>query len=411
MRTRLTWRLGCAVLLLAAASHAQHADASAPVDEGREIFLKICATCHGETGDGQGVTKLDRPARSFKDGGFSFGDTPEALFRTITSGIPGSPMAAFGEALTEDQRRAVAAHVRSLGPPRQEVSEADTLMVVGNAPVVVRGILPPIVDGARLVPRGLLVGQTDGVTLQYDVDDVRLLGVRFGPFVRRTDWSGRGGTPLEPLGRVVWTDADGDPPQRWLRPASEPSAQPVPYVAQLRGTTQGKLWYRLMPDAQSTEPAFSVFESGRAAAVGSAVGFARNLSLYGTSDKGTASVLLQLDDLPASEHGMHIAPAGHAPVAEGTTRFDFTEPGTHWWVSTRPDGSAVLTGVALPVSHAPQAGVRVAAEVGDTGLAVRVDTRGDESGTPPSAVVEIFTLFAPAWDEALARRLATERPR
>ena len=42
--------------------------------------------------DGNGVTELDRPARSFRDGGFSFGNTPEALFRTISTGIPGTPM-------------------------------------------------------------------------------------------------------------------------------------------------------------------------------------------------------------------------------------------------------------------------------------------------------------------------------
>src|SRR5262245_27648388 len=99
-----------AALLLAAPNRAQDARA-------RELFVKNCAACHGETGDGKGTTKLDRPARSFKDGGFSFGNTPEALFRTISVGIPGSPMPGFDSALSEDDRKLVAAFVVTLGPP------------------------------------------------------------------------------------------------------------------------------------------------------------------------------------------------------------------------------------------------------------------------------------------------------
>ena len=56
------------------------------------------------SGDGQGTTKLDRPARSFKDGGFSFGNTKEALSKTIAYGIPGSQMPAFEAALKPEER-------------------------------------------------------------------------------------------------------------------------------------------------------------------------------------------------------------------------------------------------------------------------------------------------------------------
>ena len=59
-------------------------------------FVELCAPCHGVNGDGKGTTELDRPARSCADGGFSFGNTSEALSRTLRSGIPGTPMPAFG---------------------------------------------------------------------------------------------------------------------------------------------------------------------------------------------------------------------------------------------------------------------------------------------------------------------------
>jgi mono/diheme cytochrome c family protein len=376
-------------------------------DPGREVFLKTCATCHGETGDGVGVTKLDRPARSFKDGGFSFGDTPEALFRTITSGIAGSPMPAFGEALSEEERRAVADYVRSLGPPRVQVSDSETLMVVTDTPRIARGILAPIVDGAPLVPRGLLVGETDGLTFQYDAERVRLLGVRMGPFVRRTDWTGRGGTPLEALGRVVWTDAGGDPPQRWLRPADEGAGAPVPCVARLRGTTGGRLWYQLSPGGSSAGPLLSVFESGRAAAVEGAVGFVRHLALYGAVGRPEAVAILQLDDLPPSARAAHIAPGGRPEPAGSGARVDLAPGDTHWWVASQPDGSAVLAGIGVPLAglDVPLAGA-VAVEVAPEGLRVHVRV----AGRPASAALQVYTLLAPAWDDALAARLATGRP-
>ena len=73
----------------------------APAQDARALFLQHCASCHGETGDGKGTAELDRPARSFRDGGFSHGNTSEAIFRTLTFGIPGTPMPAAPSVLTE----------------------------------------------------------------------------------------------------------------------------------------------------------------------------------------------------------------------------------------------------------------------------------------------------------------------
>ena len=81
------------LLVSRAPESAPHQDDHA---EARTLFIANCASCHGEKGDGEGTTDLDRKARSFKDGGFSFGNTPEALFRTLTTGIPGTPMPGFG---------------------------------------------------------------------------------------------------------------------------------------------------------------------------------------------------------------------------------------------------------------------------------------------------------------------------
>ena len=177
----------------------------------RTLFRAYCANCHGETGDGKGTQVLDRPARSFRDGGFSFGNTRNAIFRTISSGIGGTPMPGFTDSLSVEDRLALADHVITLGPPAMDISTEDMELEVLGTPLVVRGHLPSLGEGLPEHPRGLLIGSTDGMTTEYRADDVRLLAVRQGRFVERTDWTGRGGTPLKPLGPVIDMIDGGNP--------------------------------------------------------------------------------------------------------------------------------------------------------------------------------------------------------
>ncbi|MFT7669198.1 MAG: mono/diheme cytochrome c family protein [Planctomycetota bacterium] len=205
-------RLGIAtVLSLFASPFAFQEEGEVPQSSSdKELFLVNCATCHGVLGDGEGVTDLDRKARSFKAGGFSFGNTPGAVQRTITSGIPGTPMPAFGEALNAKQIAALAIYVIELGPGLPPEPK-NTELVVKDQPVVVRGMLPPIAPECVTRTRAILVGMPDGFSFEYRTDDVRLLGIRQGGFVDRTDWGGRGGTALKPLGTVVKLIGGGDP--------------------------------------------------------------------------------------------------------------------------------------------------------------------------------------------------------
>jgi mono/diheme cytochrome c family protein len=169
---------------------------------GRTVYMANCARCHGASGDGQGTEKLDRPARSFLEGGFSFGNTTEAVRRVVQHGIAGTPMPGFIKTLNGSQTKAVVKYVLSLSPPSPPPS-TDAELVVGNRPMAVRGMLPPHGPGDAPEPRGLLIGGTDGLTLAYNTNDVSFRAARQGKFVRRTDWEGRGGTALEPLGRVI----------------------------------------------------------------------------------------------------------------------------------------------------------------------------------------------------------------
>lgn len=181
--------------------------------KGQEIYMLYCASCHGPSGDGKGFIELDRTARSFIDGGFSFGNTLHAISKTTSSGIPGTPMPPFVDILTEEQINLVATHVRSFAPSMKEATPDETEMIVQDRPIVVRGMIPPIREGLELHPRGLVVGNPDRFSYEYLADNVRLLTVRQGNFVRRLDWSDRGGSPLELLGSIVVSVEDGSPYQ------------------------------------------------------------------------------------------------------------------------------------------------------------------------------------------------------
>lgn len=247
--------LALSVLLSAPLAGAQDA-------VGRELFAANCALCHGEKGDGKGTASLDRLARSFVEGGFSYGNTASSIQRTVTYGIPGTPMPSFGEALNEDQIAQLTAHVIELGPGLPPEPK-DTELVVGDLPLVVRGMLPPISASGQTHPRGLLIGTPDGFIFEYSAAPLRLLGMRQGRFVDRTDWIGRGGTALKPLGPVVLLEEGGAPRSTFV---SVSAGKPLALTSRLRGTriVDNVVWVRSELLGPEGEPLVVVEETIRA---------------------------------------------------------------------------------------------------------------------------------------------------
>ncbi len=250
--------------------------------DGVGLYLQHCATCHGAQGDGKGPLVLEEPARSFEEGGFSFGNSREALFKTITSGLPGrSKMPGFKSYLTEDQRWLVVDHVRTLMPEEQTVSARDTELRVLDRPVVARGLLPSLGDDLPDWPRGLLIGSPDGLSFQYRTDDVRLVALRMGRFADRRDWNGRGGDPLVPLGQRLVTFGGGDPGPAFARDFGADSP-PETLQARFRGT-----WIRGRRSGLRTElwSGRSLASVEEELAVEAVTGFTRRLRARGeTSD-------------------------------------------------------------------------------------------------------------------------------
>ncbi len=379
---------------------------------GRAVFLKACATCHGEDGSGQGVTVLDRPARSFRDGGFSFGNTTEALQRTITTGIPGTPMPGFGGSLREEDLVAVAAYVGSLGPPAAAVDARDAVLSVGPAPLVVRGILAPIAPDAPLRPRGLLIGTTDGLSFEYRIDDVRLLGVREGGFVERTDWTGRGGTPLRPLGQVVHLLGGGDPPPCFFAVVPETArradalgdagrtaapgdvGEPDPGVplacrftgSWIDGRSAGLDYELTLPDGARLA---RVRESCRAVATLGGSGFHRTFVVIFSRGVTTPIALRADDQAPAARVDRFVAAPTSARSSRGLGA-------TRVWVSARPEGGFVATGVrdVGATAASPAEGPEVQETPAGLVVTFRPSAGGAADGLVDQPALRVTTILA-----------------
>lgn len=180
--------------------------------DGASVYRENCAACHGKEGHGDGETakELKYKPRDFREGKFAFGNTPGAMVKTVMSGIPGEEtarMPAFKSVLAAEEIDAVVAYVRTMMPVEPAPTPTDMKLEPREGPLMVRGILPGAKEGDPPLARGLLIGLPSGFSFEYGTKPLRLLTVRRGEFVSRTDWEERGGRPLTPLGSVVLATA------------------------------------------------------------------------------------------------------------------------------------------------------------------------------------------------------------
>lgn len=105
----------------------------AALAEGARLFSKLlCVTCHGETGAGDGPNAstlkdtqgLYLPPRDFNTGAFRGGHTGRDLYLRIATGMPGTPMVAFGpEMMTDEERWSVVHYIQSLRRKDVEIND------------------------------------------------------------------------------------------------------------------------------------------------------------------------------------------------------------------------------------------------------------------------------------------------
>jgi len=87
----------------------KHKSAAADLAAGERVYTSICASCHGLDGTGRGGAL----AADFVHDRARLTKSDDALLRSIERGVPGTNMAAFGAALSDADRRAVLAYIRS----------------------------------------------------------------------------------------------------------------------------------------------------------------------------------------------------------------------------------------------------------------------------------------------------------
>lgn len=95
------------------------------IKRGRHVYEEAeCGKCHGPNGRGDGSSAADlkdqwgRPIRptDLTRLPYKRGQEPEELYKTIATGLDGTPMPSFGDSLTPDDVWALVAYLRSLLP-------------------------------------------------------------------------------------------------------------------------------------------------------------------------------------------------------------------------------------------------------------------------------------------------------
>jgi len=97
--------------------------------EGKAIFDKSCASCHGATGKGDGPAGVALNPKPPAIGTVEHmrGVTPALTYRVLSVGIAGTPMAGYAASLTPEQRWNVVAYVNSLRASHAELMEGEGL--------------------------------------------------------------------------------------------------------------------------------------------------------------------------------------------------------------------------------------------------------------------------------------------
>ena len=97
--------------------------------EGKSIYQKTCASCHGETGLGDGAAGVNLNPKPTPIGTMDHmkGVTPALTYRIVSVGIAGTPMVGYAGTLTPEQRWNVVAYVNSLRTSHAELMEGEGL--------------------------------------------------------------------------------------------------------------------------------------------------------------------------------------------------------------------------------------------------------------------------------------------
>jgi mono/diheme cytochrome c family protein len=95
------------------------ADATS-IAAGKAVFQKNCASCHGETGKGDGKmgAELNPKPSDLTDAEWKHGSTDGEIYKVIHDGVQKTAMKSFKSKLTDHEIWDVVNYTRSLGPSK-----------------------------------------------------------------------------------------------------------------------------------------------------------------------------------------------------------------------------------------------------------------------------------------------------
>ena len=97
--------------------------------EGRAIYEKGCASCHGSLGrgDGPAARGMTPPAPAIGTVDAMHAVTPALMYRIVSVGVAGTPMAGWADRLSADERWNVVAYVNTMRSSAGQVAEGEGL--------------------------------------------------------------------------------------------------------------------------------------------------------------------------------------------------------------------------------------------------------------------------------------------
>lgn len=194
---------------------------AADATQGRTLYARHCAQCHGDDGKGDGPAAdlvYPRP-RDFTLGVYKVRSTLSGqlptdhdLFRAISEGLPGTSMPAWKKFLSEAERWQLVHHVKTLEtiglfkdePPKEQ-------MAIGAAPKVT----PEMIERGRTIFAAKKCGDCHGAFGRGDGPSALTQKDDWGHAIRPVNftksWRFRGGNRLQDIYRTFTTGFNGTP--------------------------------------------------------------------------------------------------------------------------------------------------------------------------------------------------------
>jgi mono/diheme cytochrome c family protein len=187
--------------------------------DGRRVFTRHCAPCHGWQGNGEGPAAPYLPVRprDFTAGAYRFRTTPSGtpptdddLVRTIQRGIPGTPMPSWAGILSDAELRAVVKVLRTFAPPDLPAPQpADSVRIPAAPPETVSSV-----QRGRNVFLLMRCWQCHGILGKGDGSSSASLTDDKGNPIRALNFTRgylKGGGRPEDVYRTLLTGLDGSP--------------------------------------------------------------------------------------------------------------------------------------------------------------------------------------------------------